>query len=349
MEGKISQQATAAAKRVAERLDADVLFFNGEIEPDSGHTVIKRATSRKLRPNVLLVMVTHGGDPDAAYRIARCLQLKYSGEVGVFVSGWCKSAGTLVAVAAQKLYMGDHGELGPLDIQLSKTDELWELSSGLTVDAAISTLEQTAFKMFETYLFDIKRKSGGFITFRTASEIASGLVVRLLEPIYSQIDPLKIGETGRAMKITRNYAMRLNARSRVLKSPKSIDYLISAYPSHSFVIDRDEAKVLFSSVLDPTEEMANLAQCLGNYAIFPTKINDDSTPYIAYLVDEPTKAVAVQRETSNVRNAGKSNGTPRPVRRPTPRDPGGAAARKAGDDPRRPRAPGNGASKSAGA
>ncbi len=49
-------------------------------------------------------MVTEGGDADPAYRIARCLQDHYD-RFSLFVSGYCKSAGTLVALGAHELQM----------------------------------------------------------------------------------------------------------------------------------------------------------------------------------------------------------------------------------------------------
>ncbi|WP_250910091.1 SDH family Clp fold serine proteinase [Escherichia coli] len=64
-------------------------------------------------------VATYGGDPSAGYRIGRALQHNYE-HITVLVVGPCKSAGTLMAVAAHKLVIGDMGELGPLDIQLKK-------------------------------------------------------------------------------------------------------------------------------------------------------------------------------------------------------------------------------------
>jgi ClpP class serine protease len=40
------------------------------------------------------------------------------------VSGYCKSAGTLIALGANELAFGEHGELGPLDVQIAKRDEV---------------------------------------------------------------------------------------------------------------------------------------------------------------------------------------------------------------------------------
>ena len=111
----------AIADRIADELNADILFFSGEITPRSWLDLVNVCRPRKRRPNVFLILVTPGGDPDAAFKIGRLLQSKYA-KISVFITGWCKSAGTLVTLAAQELFMSDYGELGPLDIALIDAD-----------------------------------------------------------------------------------------------------------------------------------------------------------------------------------------------------------------------------------
>ena len=44
---------------------------------------------------------------------------------------YCKSAGTLIALGASALYMDDRSELGPLDMQVTRGDEIGAMRSGL--------------------------------------------------------------------------------------------------------------------------------------------------------------------------------------------------------------------------
>ena len=126
-----------AADAVAAAADADVLLLNGPMARPLDFQIIDLCASRARRANVILVLVTEGGDADPAYRIARCLQEHYD-RFSLFVSGYCKSAGTLVALGAHEIVITDHGELGPLDVQMSKEDELGATRSGLTVLSALS-------------------------------------------------------------------------------------------------------------------------------------------------------------------------------------------------------------------
>ena len=110
-----------------------------------------------------------------------------------------RAGATLLAIGAHSL--GDLGEIGPIDVQRAKQDDLWESSSGLTEDAAIAALENAAWMMFQRFVVEIKGISAGRITFKTAADVASNLVSGAFSPIFAQIDPLKIGENSRAMKI----------------------------------------------------------------------------------------------------------------------------------------------------
>src|SRR6266478_9667534 len=90
-------QFITLADKIARTLDADLLLYNAPIERHLDQRVIELCNSMRRRPNVALILVTTGGDADAAYRIATCLQSKYK-RFSLLVPGYCKSAGTLVAL-----------------------------------------------------------------------------------------------------------------------------------------------------------------------------------------------------------------------------------------------------------
>lgn len=103
------------ANELAKAGEVDVAIYNGLIGRMFDEEVIVKTAQRRRRKNLLLIVVTEGGDADAAFRMARCLQSKYE-KFTIFVSGYCKSAGTLLAIGAHELVFSDHGELGPLDV-----------------------------------------------------------------------------------------------------------------------------------------------------------------------------------------------------------------------------------------
>ena len=278
-----TQSAQELANIVAEQSDADVIHYNGLLERRQDGLLIGECIKRRKRRNVLLILVTSGGDADSAYRIARCLQTKYE-RFSLYVSGYCKSAGTLVAMGAHELIVSDHGELGPLDVQMSKKDELWQTQSGLTITDTLGALQDKAFLAFERFFLSITAGSGGSITLKTATQIATELTTGLFAPLYGQLDPLHVGEAGRAMSVATWYGTRLLSEGRNIR-PDELEYITSEYPSHGFVIDRQEASKLFRNVREPTPEEVLLTDKLGEQARYPSNLGQEA-PQFTFLSEE---------------------------------------------------------------
>ena len=282
MDSKEPTKAQEVRERVAARLDADIILHNGSIERPYDTLLIDHCIKRRKRENVLLILVTEGGDADAAYRIARCFQANYE-KFFLYVSGYCKSAGTLIATGAHELIMSDHGELGPLDVQMDRKDELWETQSGLEITDTLDALHTKAFNAFEAYFLTIKAKGGGSITLKMAMQMATEMTTSLLTPIYSQVNPLSVGEAGRAMSIASSYGKRLLAEGRNIEE-KDLLSITTAYPSHGFVIDYREAERLFQNVRQPTQDEMDLVDELGGLALFP---EEDEPPFIFLSAESP--------------------------------------------------------------
>lgn len=273
----------ALANEIAAQSDADLLLYNGSIERNFDRGVIRRCAGRRRRQNVILILVTEGGDPDAAYRIARCLQNHYKKFI-CFVSGFCKSAGTIIVLGANELIFSDHGEIGPIDVQMSKKDELWEFESGLTLTSAMVALQEKAFSAFGDFFTQTKARSGGTITLKTATDIAAKLTSGLFAPIYQQIDPIHVGEAARATAVATQYGKRLEAISDNLKDD-ALERLVSGYPSHGFVVDGKEALELFNRIRKPTDREEKLAELLGWRSRVPFGLNP-TNPLIEFVSDE---------------------------------------------------------------
>lgn len=269
----------AAVASVVDALSADVLFCNAAIERDIDDDIIRMCHGRRRRPSVFLILVTEGGNPDAAFRIARTLQCMYE-RFYCAISGFCKSAGTLIALGAHELVFGNFGELGPLDVQMAKKDELFESESGLTVMTALTALHEKALLAFEHFFIQTSVHSGGRISVRTASSIATELTKALFSPISQQVDPLHVGEAFRSMNVAKAYGERLVEKSKNLSAEK-LDELISEYPSHGFVIDRIEAGKIFKNVREANDNEQALLNLWGNLAISPVR-----TPFVRFLSDE---------------------------------------------------------------
>lgn len=245
----------------AQAYEAEIVYYSGPIDSPHHIELLDKLHSYKyVYKNLLLILATHGGSADVAYRIARSLQkLSHSqdAEFLLYTPFLCKSAGTLIAIGADKIIMNDYSELGPLDVQVTKPEELGEYESGIIPIQALSTLKNQSFDLFEEHFISMRFKFG--LPTKLAAEIAAQNAQGLFNSLYAQIDPMRLAETYRSMGIGNDYGVRLQSEN---VKEHTIDRLLSGYPSHSFVIDKEEAKDLFKCVDEPNEDLNKLTKLL---------------------------------------------------------------------------------------
>lgn len=238
----------AIKQLIAANPDRDLIVISRGITRKL-HIDLSREIKNKKRHNKCTIfLTTRGGDPNGGYRLARCIRHHYE-HVRLVIPSFCKSAGTLIAICANELIIGDLGELGPLDIQVPNSSELAERSSGLDIIQALQASLDHAQDAFRKSLVDLRGGAG--LSTKLAGEFASKLAIGVTAPLYGQIDPMRLGEMQRAMRIAHEYGARLDRYTNSLQ-PGALETLVTAYPSHGFVIDRKEASELFTSVDRPT-------------------------------------------------------------------------------------------------
>lgn len=277
--------------------DTDVVVYSGGILRE-GYEKFCKILHEPKRSKLLFVLNTYGGDPNAGYRIARAAVHNYgANNFRILIPTYCKSAGTLICIGSTHIVMADQAELGPLDVQLRKQDELFQQSSGLDILRGVTFLQKEALENFRSYLVDIN--GGAVLSTRVASEIASDLVIGLYEPLFAQVDPVRLGEMNAALEIAQHYGERLDEQSQILKET-ALNKLIMGYPTHGFVIDRAEARTLFKNVTAPTDDEkalcdffreSPLASAVGGSSAIVLKLNSIQ-PSKVDLPESPNEHVA---------------------------------------------------------
>ena len=284
--------------------NADIYLYAGPIYRPHDDRVMKALRLQRLRQNVILMLTTLGGDASAGYRISRTFQRRYKtgaykpesksdearGKFTVFVDSICGSAGTVVALGADELIMSEFGELGPIDVQLRKPDDVMARSSGLTPTQALEILERQSQKLFKSHFRQLRQDPQLSLTTKTASDVAAKLTVGLLSQIYGQIDPMRLAEVERELRIAIDYGERLGVSN--LKDD-TLEQLTFGYPSHNFVIDRREARNLFKVVERPNDQLLALADYFRPMA---EDCLNERSPLSAFLTMERDATVEKEPE-----------------------------------------------------
>ncbi|HLI52350.1 MAG TPA: hypothetical protein VKU87_11160, partial [Thermomicrobiaceae bacterium] len=106
------------------------------------------------------LLQTSGGDVDAADKIAGILRKRVgsTGTLRVVVPDYAKSAGTLIALGADRIVMSDSSELGPIDPQIISRD-----GRGPLVQRPAHTYVD-GFESLSTVINDPKSYEGGKCT-----------------------------------------------------------------------------------------------------------------------------------------------------------------------------------------
>ena len=172
----------------------------------------------------------------------------------------------MFAICANELAIGDIGELGPLDVQVSIPDELAGRISGLDVLNTLTQIQQHSIVVFQEVLTSLRYGAG--ISTKLASQLAVEIAVGSARPLYEQVDPTRLSEINRAMQIAFQYGTRLNDYGGNLKE-ESITKLLIGYPDHGFAIDRKEARALFYNVSSLTDFEISIYKEHENYLFDP--------------------------------------------------------------------------------
>ena len=273
--------------RYCKDLNTDLFLYSGDINLVGSERFIDSVEGKTDRaPHASLFLTTYGGDIHRAYRMIRSLKSHYQ-VIRLLVVGPCKSAGTIIAIGSDIVSFGYRGELGPLDVQLSKEDEIIGRNSGLDRTQALALLTQHSFQTFEQYLVAITSSSRGSISTVTASQIACNLVTGLMKPIAAQLDPIGLGESRRALEIATQYGERLATKKDFSRESKKkfqqlVANLVTGYPSHDFVIDQEEFGDIVSGIdglkVDSlTAEEVEICKEMWFWLNYPQSTNEEIT------------------------------------------------------------------------
>jgi hypothetical protein len=245
---------------LTDQQNADFCVFRGELDHLLCKKFAKDLRRLAVRPNFILLLSTPGGAAEGAYVMARAFQDK-DGQVTVWVPGICSSAGGLVVIGAKEIVMGDHGELGPLDAQIPMTSSPGRRYSALDLKTALQSFTMEANEQCLSSYGQLLLNNNGLVPAEAAVSLSVRLTSGVLEPVFSQFNPIYFGAAERGLQATADYGERLNRWSSNLKG-EALSKLVEGYSSHKFIIDRDEAQTLFNRVRRPGHLETRISEIL---------------------------------------------------------------------------------------
>ena len=104
----------SALQVLATKRRRPILCFYGDMDQESVQMVRHIVPQLKAFNELSVLLDSPGGYTEDAYRIVLTLR-EHAKDIEVLVPQWAKSAATFFCLAANTIYIGRYGELGPLD------------------------------------------------------------------------------------------------------------------------------------------------------------------------------------------------------------------------------------------
>jgi hypothetical protein len=211
----------------------------GDIDDDLYEAIYAaRAEIQKDAP-VGLVIHSGGGDASAAFRIARLFQRRAT-PLTTIIPKYAKSAATLMALGGANIVKGGDAEFGPLDVQVLDL-EREEYGSALNAVQSLERINAFSLTVIDQLTPLLIGRSGRKLD--VVLPMVMDYAVNLVRPLLEKIDTVDFTRRSRELKVAEEYAFRLMRANYPSETAKRIaQHLVDQYPTHEFVIDREECK-----------------------------------------------------------------------------------------------------------
>ena len=200
----------------------------------------------KPQKKILLVIKSGGGSIEPAYKISKlCKELGKDG-FEIVVPRYAKSAATLIALGANKLHMGYLSELGPIDTQIRGFPALGVQDAFRKIAELVKEVPE-AKDLLDSYLKSVPLYIFGWLTRVPESAVQYGQKLLTMSNLKNSQDKAKT----------------------IAKK------LVHEYKDHRFVIDRNEAKIIFDYdyIVEHTEEINISEDFYQKITYFETMLN----------------------------------------------------------------------------
>lgn len=188
-----------------------------------------------FQKKISLFLYTRGGDMVAPLRMVKLIR-SYTQDFELIIPYRAHSAGTLIALGANKILMGKLGELSPTDPS--------------TMHPFNPVSPQNLQQKLEISVEDI---NSYFLLAKEKAGVKDEQMIEIYKQLGEKVHPLSLGNAYRAIRMARQIAEKL---LRIhIKNEERIKKIVNAITSdiciHGYPITRDEAKDLGLEIEEP--------------------------------------------------------------------------------------------------
>lgn len=225
---------------------------------------------------ITLILNTGGGNINTPWPLVNLIK-EYTKEFEVIVLEKALSAGTLIALGADKIVMSEFSQLSPIDPAANYMEGNQKVK--LEIEDTIG------------YIDFLKQKVG--ITEQNA-------LAELTKELTKEIKPTRLGSVNRTYSLVRNLANNLLALHKKPISQRDmkdiVEHLTEKLYSHEHLINRSEAKKIgFSSIIDfIDDDTKKLTKKLWDDTKAELQLDVPFDP-IQEIAEETSKSVVVSR------------------------------------------------------
>ena len=227
----------------------------GQISDDAVRPLYQHIRDLGHVPRLDLFIYSRGGAIDVPWRIVSALR-PASDEWNVLIPFRANSAGTLIAMGADNILMGNQGELGPIDPKMSTKRMLPEPGGqGTIVQDDVSVEDVMAYMRF------VEERGG--ITDQVARATA-------LSKLTDRVDPVGLGNVYRTFSHIRDVARRILLSRKEPASEDVLNAIVSTLAervyAHGHAIGFSTAKEMGLPVIAVDKDLDQLMwDLLQNY------------------------------------------------------------------------------------
>jgi len=200
-----------------------------------------------------LLLYTRGGDTLATWRIVTLLR-EFCKELHVLIPYRCHSAGTLIALGADQIWMGPMGELSPVDP--SVTNEFNPADAASQAKVPISVEDVTAFfKLLQAQMLGEETD-----VWETPWDLSEDTLLQAFRVLAEHVHPLALGNIQRSHSQIRQLTHKLLGLH--MENQATVDSIVNTLTeklfTHGHLIGRVEGKEIKLPISDPSKAVEAL-------------------------------------------------------------------------------------------